>query len=64
MGHEQLRGVGDLAQAVAVHVEDADLVGRPEAVLGCAQDAEGVAAVALKIEHRIDHMLQHPWPGN
>ena len=46
------------------HLEHADLVGGAEAVLGGAQDAEGVAAVALEIEHGIDHVLDHLGAGD
>ena len=42
------------------HLEDADLGGRPEAVLHRAQQAEMVAGVALEIEHGVDHVLDHP----
>ena len=54
---EQRGGVGDLRQAELGHLEHADLVGRPEAVLHGAQDAEMVAAVALEREHGVDHVL-------
>ena len=46
------------------HLEHADLVGGAEAVLGGAQDAEGVAAVALEIEHGVDHVLDHLGAGD
>src|SRR6185312_7322966 len=45
------------------HLEDADLVGGPEAVLGAAQDAERVAALAFEGEDGVDHMLDDPRPG-
>ena len=64
VAEEQLGGVGDLAQALGRHLEDADLVGGAEAVLGRAQDAEGVAAVALEIEHGVDHVLDHLRAGD
>ena len=64
VAEEQLGGVGDLAQAVGGHLEHADLVGGAEAVLGRAQDAEGVAAVALEIEHGVDHVLDHLGAGD
>ena len=41
------RGVLHLGEARVAHLEDADLVGGAEAVLGAAQDAERVAALAL-----------------
>ena len=46
------------------HLEDADLVGRAEAVLHRAQDAELMAALAFEIEHRIDQMLDRLGPGD
>jgi hypothetical protein len=41
-----------LLQTLAGHLEDADLVGGAEAVLGRAQDAVVVPAVALETQHR------------
>ena len=64
VAEEQLGGVGDLAQASRRHLEHADLVGGAEPVLGRAQDAEGVAAVALEIEHGVDHVLDHLGAGD
>ena len=64
VAEEQLGGVGDLAQAFRRHLEHADLVGGAEAVLGRAQDAEGVAAVALEVEHGVDHVLDHLGAGD
>ena len=63
LGEEQRRRIGHRLQAVLLHLEDADLVGRAEAVLHRAQDAEGVAAVALEVEHGVDHVLEHARPG-
>ncbi len=57
LGQEQFGGVGDLAQTQAGHLEHADLVGRPEAVLHRAQDAELMRAFALERHHGIDHVL-------
>ena len=64
VGQEQGRGVGDLGQAVAGHLEHADLIGRAEAVLHGAQDAELVAALALEIKHGIDHVFDHAGAGD
>src|SRR5207253_939340 len=49
-------------QAALPHFEHADLVGRAEPVLRPAQDAEGVEALALEIEDRVDDVLQDPRP--
>ena len=57
-------GVGDLGEAGAGHLEDADLVGRAEAVLDRAQDAKLVAALALEIEHGVDHVLDDAGAGD
>ena len=61
---EERRGVRDLPQAPVGHLEHADLVGRAEAVLHRAQDAEMVAGVALEGHHRVDHVLDHPRAGD
>ena len=63
-GQEQRRGVRHLGEAAAGHLEHADLVGRAEAVLGRAQQAEGVRAVALEREDRVDHMLDDARAGD
>ena len=64
LAEEQLGRVGDLAQALVRHLEDADLVGRAEAVLDRAQDAEVMAAFALEIEHGVDHVLDDARAGD
>ena len=46
------------------HREDPHLLGRAEAVLAGAQDAEGVAAVALERQHHVDQVLEHARPGD
>ena len=51
-------------EAVAGHLEDAELVGRAEAVLHGAQRAEEAVAVALELEHRVDHVLEDARPGD
>ena len=64
LGEEERGGVGDLGEAGAGHLEDADLVGGAEAVLDRAQDAELVAALALEVEHGVDHVLDHARAGD
>ena len=64
LAEEQLGRIGDLAQALVRHFEDADLVGRAEAVLHRAQDAVVVAAFALEIEHGVDHVLDDARAGD
>src|SRR5512132_4407997 len=62
LGEEQRRRVRHLVEPAIGHREDADLVGRTEAVLHRPQDAELVAAFAFEIEHRIDHVFEHLGP--
>ena len=64
LGQEHRRRVRHLDHALAAHLEHADLVGRPEAVLGAAQQAVGVEALALQVEHRVDHVLEHLRAGD
>ena len=51
-------GVGYLAQAVRGHFEDADLLGRAEAVLARAQQTQSREALALERQHYVDEMLE------
>ncbi len=51
-------------QARIAHREDADFIGRAEAVFHATQDAVILPAIALEIEHGIDHMLEHARPGD
>ena len=57
------RGIGHLAQPGLGHGEDPELVHRPVAVLDGAHDPIAAALVALEIEHRVHHVLEHPRPG-
>ena len=52
-------GVRDLAHALGGHLEDADLGRAPEAILLRAQRPEGVTALALEGEDRVDEVLEH-----
>ena len=52
------RRIGHLAQPVGGHLEDADLVGRAEAVLARAQQAQTAEALALERQHHIDDVLE------
>ena len=63
-GEEQFGRVRHLGEAAVGHLEDADLVGRPEAVLDGAQDAEMVAGIALEGDDRVDHVLDHARAGD
>ncbi len=59
LGKEQRRRVWHLLQTRVAHLEHADFVRRPEAVLHRAKDAELMAAFTFEIQHRIDHVFQH-----
>ena len=63
VGQEQPAGVGHGVEAALGHLEQAELVGGAEAVLGRPQQAQGVVAVALEGEHRVDHVLEHAGAG-
>ena len=39
-------------------------MGRPEAVLGAPEQAIALKTVALQVEHRIDHVLEHLRAGD
>ncbi len=61
---KSLRGVVDFAQPLRGHREDADFVDAPEAILVRAQNAVFAVALAFKIKHRVDQVLQQPGPGD
>ena len=63
-GQEQRRRVGDLGEAGPGHLEHADLVGRPEAVLHGPQDAEMVGAITLEARHGVDHVFHDARTGD
>ena len=58
LGQKHRRRVADFDQAAALHLEHADFVGRPEAVLGAAQQAVLIEALAFEIQHGVDHVLE------
>jgi hypothetical protein len=55
---EQRRRVLDVAEATLLHLEDADLVGRTEAVLDGAEEPHAAVPVALEVEDRVDDVLE------
>ena len=57
-------GSGTPTRPGAGHLEHAELVRRAEAVLDRAQDAVGVVAVALELEHAVDEVLEHARAGD
>ena len=64
MAAEQVRGVGDLVQAVVALLEADHLVGGAVAVLHRAQQPQAGVPVALEGEHRVDHVLEGARPGD
>ena len=58
VGEKQFRGILHLTKPLLPHLVDADLRGGSEAVFDAAQDTVEVVLVALKLEHRIDDVLQ------
>ena len=61
---EERGRVGHADEPGRRHLEDAELVRGAEAVLRRTQDAVGVVAVALELEHAVDEMLEHAWAGD
>ena len=62
VAQEPLRGILHLGEPVPPHLEDADLVRGAEAVLRRAQDPVLVVAIALQVDHRVDHVLEGARP--
>ncbi|MCY1489455.1 hypothetical protein D9M68_231800 [compost metagenome] len=62
-GEEDRRGVGDFLEAAVGHAEHPELVDRAETVLHRAQQAQAAVGLALEIQHGVDHVLEHPRPG-
>ena len=60
---ERRAGIGNFAQAVAGHLEDAHLLGRAEAVLARAQQPQARKALALERQHDVHEVLQRLWPS-
>ena len=55
---EGASGVGQLLEAQLAHLEHSDLLGRAEAVLRGAQEAQAGRPVALQRQHGVDQVLQ------
>ena len=64
VGEERARRVGDLEQARLGHLEDADLVGRPEPVLRRAEQPQRRVPLALEVDDRVDEVLERLGPGD
>ena len=60
---QQLVGVGHRGQPGVVHLEQPELAGGAEAVLGGAHRAQGVVAVPLDAEDGVDEVLQRARAG-
>lgn len=63
-GQKQSGGVAHLFDALAAHVEAADLVGRAEAVLHGAQHAQRRLGVTFELAHHVDQMFQGTRSGD
>ena len=63
-GRRAPRGPGTPTSPVPVISKTRELVRRAEAVLRRAQDAVGVVAVALELEHAVDEVLEHARAGD
>jgi hypothetical protein len=61
---KQLAGILHRREPGLTHAEDADLLGRAEAVLAGAQQPKALAAIALEGEHRIHQVLEHARAGD
>ena len=61
---EQAARVGHLGDAVAGHLEAADLVGGAEAVLERAHEAQRGLPVALELADDVDQVLEHARAGD
>ena len=64
LGEEDGGRVGDGLEPALAHLEDSELVRGAEAVLDGAQQAEEAVAVALELQHGVDHVLEHPRSGD
>ena len=60
LADEARGGVLDLDEPALAHLEDADVVGRAEAVLERPQRAVGALALALELQHAVHEVLEHP----
>lgn len=54
-----VEGSDILRHAGGAHLKDAYLVSAAKSIFYRAQQAEGILPVALKIKHRIHHMLKY-----
>ena len=61
---EQPGGIGHLGDAVAGHLEAADLVGGAEAVLQGSHEAQRGLAVAFEAAHHIHEVFEQPGAGD
>ena len=59
-----LRGVLDLPEALVHHLEDADLVGGAEPVLGSPQDAVRIVLFPFEVQDGVDDVFEHLGPGD
>src|SRR5665213_371761 len=63
VAEEQAPRIVDPVESLLPHLEQSELAGRPETVLDGQEEAEGVVAVTLEAQHRVDHVLERPRTG-
>ena len=61
---KDLGRIADLPEPGLFHLENADLVGRAEAVFYRSQNAETVTPLSFKVQDGVDHMLEDSWAGD
>ena len=61
---EQSRGIADLLDALATHIETPDLIRRPEPVLHRPQHTQRRFRIALELAYHIHQMLQRARAGD
>ena len=64
LGDERCGRVRNLGQAIATHLQQRDVIGRAESVLGAPQHAVAAEVVAFHVEDDVHHMLEHPRAGD
>src|SRR3989304_5297865 len=60
---EELRRIRNADEASSSHLEDSELVGRPEPVLRRAEDAVLLVAITFELKDAVDEVLEHTRAG-
>ena len=64
MAQQLLRRIRHNLHSGFRHLENAQLIDRPEAVFDRAQQPIFLLTVALEVQHDVHHVFQHSRPGN